>query len=517
MTRLALLAFLALIGSAPFAAHADTRISALPAASALTGVEQFPCVQSGVTDKCTVTQAVTFTYSLLSGDCTATGGGAITCTKSNGSSFAALAFKAQASLTADVSGLLPIANGGNATASPAITAGTGISVSGSWPAQSVALTVPVAIANGGTNATTANAGFNNLSPMTTIGDIIYGAASGVATRLANGTSGQFLGANTGAAPSWQTPAGGSGTVTSVGWVGGLVSIATATTTPAFTIAGTSGGIPYFSGSATWASSAALTANMPVLGGGAGASPIVGTISGNTTEHATVTGSTPSGDCVQWDANGNAVDAGVTCPGITTWTDFSTSFFYPMWPQAPSAVAGTSAAANLITCSPIVIPRKMTLAALTVAISTVSAGNNFQLALYASSSGRPGALIAATASGSTTSLGFVSPALTASKQIGPGGSAGGSNLWTCVNKDNAVAAFFAISIVPSVVQEAIGSATAANLSSLTTNVAGLSCSGASCNGGSSTFNTWPATLAGSTWTDVVAKTAPVVFIQPSSIP
>ena len=66
--------------------------------------------------------------------------------------------------------------------------------------------------------------------------------------------------------------GGSGTVTSVGWTGGIVSIATATTTPAFTIAGTSGGIPYFSSASTWASSAALASTGVVLGGGAGAAP-----------------------------------------------------------------------------------------------------------------------------------------------------------------------------------------------------------------------------------------------------
>ncbi len=68
--------------------------------------------------------------------------------------------------------------------------------------------------------------------------------------------------------------GGSGTVTSVGWTGGIVSIATATTTPAFTIAGTSGGIPYFSSSSAWASSGALTAGGMVLGGGAGSAPTV---------------------------------------------------------------------------------------------------------------------------------------------------------------------------------------------------------------------------------------------------
>ena len=64
----------------------------------------------------------------------------------------------------------------------------------------------------------------------------------------------------------------AGTVSSVSWTGGIVSVATSTSTPALTIAGTSGGIPYFSGASTWASSGALTANALVLGGGAGAAP-----------------------------------------------------------------------------------------------------------------------------------------------------------------------------------------------------------------------------------------------------
>jgi acyl-[acyl carrier protein]--UDP-N-acetylglucosamine O-acyltransferase len=72
------------------------------------------------------------------------------------------------------------------------------------------------------------------------------------------------------------PAGGS--VTSVGqtFTGGLISVAgspvTTTGTLALTVAGTSGGVPYFSGAATWASSAVLAANALVLGGGAAAAP-----------------------------------------------------------------------------------------------------------------------------------------------------------------------------------------------------------------------------------------------------
>ena len=78
--------------------------------------------------------------------------------------------------------------------------------------------------------------------------------------------------------TWATPATGSGTVTSVAqtFTGGLISVAgspvTTSGTLALTVAGTSGGIPYFSSASAWASSAALTANALVIGGGAGAAP-----------------------------------------------------------------------------------------------------------------------------------------------------------------------------------------------------------------------------------------------------
>ena len=71
---------------------------------------------------------------------------------------------------------------------------------------------------------------------------------------------------------------GTGTVTSVAqtFTGGIVSVAgspiTTSGTFALTVAGTSGGIPYFSSGTTWASSAALAANSLVIGGGAGAAP-----------------------------------------------------------------------------------------------------------------------------------------------------------------------------------------------------------------------------------------------------
>jgi hypothetical protein len=110
---------------------------------------------------------------------------------------------------------------------------------------------------------------------------------------------------------------GAGTVTSVSFTGGLISVGTPTTTPAFTVAGTSGGIPYFSGAAAWASSGALTANLPVIGGGAGATPTVGTVTGNTTQFATWTGATTSARCVDTDASGNLKITAADCNGVSS--------------------------------------------------------------------------------------------------------------------------------------------------------------------------------------------------------
>lgn len=73
-------------------------------------------------------------------------------------------------------------------------------------------------------------------------------------------------------------AGASGSVTSVAqsFTGGLISVSgspiTTSGTLALTVAGTSGGVPYFSSASTWASSSALTANALMIGGGAGAAP-----------------------------------------------------------------------------------------------------------------------------------------------------------------------------------------------------------------------------------------------------
>lgn len=68
--------------------------------------------------------------------------------------------------------------------------------------------LPLAVANGGTGQTTAAAGYNALSPMTTTGDIEYESGTGVASRLPIGSTGQVLTVTSGL-PAWQAAGGGS--------------------------------------------------------------------------------------------------------------------------------------------------------------------------------------------------------------------------------------------------------------------------------------------------------------------
>ena len=185
-------------------------------------------------------------------------------------------------LTTSVTGVLK----GNGTAISAATAGTDYLAPPSGTA--------ILKANSGGALANAVAG-TDYAPATSGTSILYGNGAG---GFSNVTIGSGLTFTTGT-----LSASGGGTVSSVSFTGGLISVATPTTTPALTVAGTSGGIVYFSSASTWASSAVLTANALMIGGGAGAAPTTTTTGtgvltalGNTTNAA-------SGIVVK-DANGN---------------------------------------------------------------------------------------------------------------------------------------------------------------------------------------------------------------------
>lgn len=181
------------------------------------------------------------------------------------------------SLTTGVTGTLPVGNGGTGattfTANGVLLGNTASAVS-----ATAAGTTGQVLAGVSASAPTfqgISAVLDNLG--STQGQILYRNASAWVP-LNPGSAGEVLSTNgAGANPSW-IAVGGTGTVTSVAqsFTGGLISVGgspvTTSGTLALTVAGTSGGIPYFSSASTWASSAALTANALVIGGGAGSAP-----------------------------------------------------------------------------------------------------------------------------------------------------------------------------------------------------------------------------------------------------
>lgn len=73
-----------------------------------------------------------------------------------------------------------------------------------------------AVKFGGTGQTTTTSAFNNISPVTTTGDLIYGSASSINSRLAIGSTGQVL-TVVGGIPAWATPSSsGTSSFSSIG-------------------------------------------------------------------------------------------------------------------------------------------------------------------------------------------------------------------------------------------------------------------------------------------------------------
>ena len=201
--------------------------------------------------------------------------------------------KATFANTVTANGVLLTGNTGTVT-SVATTAGTGISVSGSpittsgtltitntAPDQTVAFTNGTGISVTGTypNFTVTNTAPSSGGTVTSVTGTAPVVSSGgttpaISMAAANTTTNGYL-----TSTDWNTFNGkGSGSVTSVAqsFTGGLISVAgspiTTSGTLALTVAGTSGGIPYFSSATTWATSAALAANALMVGGGAGVAP-----------------------------------------------------------------------------------------------------------------------------------------------------------------------------------------------------------------------------------------------------
>jgi hypothetical protein len=128
------------------------------------------------------------------------------------------AYNAQLQSLANVSSNGVLVRSASNTVTPrTITAGTNIAVTngdGSSGNPTIAFSGTLPVGSGGTNATTSSQAFNNLSPITTTGDLIIGDGANSATRLPIGATGYVLTSN-GTTASWAAGGGGGGGVTRI--------------------------------------------------------------------------------------------------------------------------------------------------------------------------------------------------------------------------------------------------------------------------------------------------------------
>ena len=158
------------------------------------------------------------------------------------------------------------------TIASSLLTGSYTGITGLGTLANLSVTNPISGSLSG-NATTATSSTNLLGGA--VGNVPYQTASGATTFLATGSNGQVLTLNAGV-PSWATPTSGSVSSVAQTFTGGIISVSgspiTSAGTLALTVAGTSGGIPYFSSATTWATSALLAANSLMIGGGAATAP-----------------------------------------------------------------------------------------------------------------------------------------------------------------------------------------------------------------------------------------------------
>lgn len=220
----------------------------------------------------------------------------------------------------------------------------------------------------------------------------------------------------------------------------------------------------------------------------------------------------TGDCTTA-AGAVATSCNAPHPGYV-----AANWYMPLGVPSGIAAGGAAEAQSVIVCSYSYIPREITISQLGASVRTVGT-TNLQLAIYASANGLPGALLSNTGNLSNTASTWTSGALGANQQVGPG-STNGKDLWFCLNSNDSSVIVQTYTVAgTTALASFVGRSTLAGLvaNNSSSSPSRLSCSGANCNGGSSTFNTWPASLAGSTWTYGTTVGSPVIAFLVASSP
>jgi hypothetical protein len=216
---------------------------------------------------------------------------------------------------------------------------------------------------------------------------------------------------------------------------------------------------------------------------------------------------------------------VTAPPSTPVEDFqyvAGSWYLPDFVLPASGNPGANQA-NTIRCSPAGMRNKATINNVASRVYTADAAGHLKFAIYTNgSNNRPATLVATSGSMSTTPAGnVISSALNASVQGGPGGANFSDKFWFCANSDSATATFASVNSTGGLTPNVLGTTTSANVLQASGSgalVSHLSCTGSACNGGSSTYaNGFPASLAGTTWTEQTVIRMPMMAIQFSAVP
>jgi hypothetical protein len=267
---------------------ASSNVNSLTASGAIVGAQLTYCPVGATTDyKCTFTQVDAFINAQFSGDCTASGTGALTCTKTNGTAFGGLATVTAGTGVATAAANAVNTNAGFATASTASivvgalnvgggsatsTGGVADVATGSYLQSGGLTTNPSWQAFGTGEQTAINTAVNTNGGQTTsttssvvLGAITTGGGSGTApVGLADVATGSYLqsgGVTT--IPAWQ--AFGTGVQTGVNAaVNSTTSGALATAVPPTTV-GTGGTVSTATGYYICTTTCSVTLPTPAAG------------------------------------------------------------------------------------------------------------------------------------------------------------------------------------------------------------------------------------------------------------